>query len=260
MKKNNHIKIHWLSIDTVEVWLDRPKSRNAYSEMMLTELLDVLVHLKKHKKLKICLIRGSGEDFCAGGDLKAMLAQSDLFQGPRKKLSSTYKKYIQKLSLTLNDVNFLTIALVQGGAIGAGVGLALACDLIWCTGNAYFRLPFFNLALVPADGSFWRLEKKIGYTKTLGFLLRDTKINSKQAIELGIIDKLLSTFDDKQIRESLAELKTQLFAKSDWSKIIIMLRTAPHLSLKSHLHQMRAIQSKLQLQKEHLQVVRSIVK
>lgn len=49
-------------------------------------------------------------------------------------------------------------------------------------------------------------------------------MNSKQAIELGIIDKLLSTFDDKQIRKSLAELKTQLFAKSDWSKIIIMLK------------------------------------
>jgi enoyl-CoA hydratase/carnithine racemase len=84
------------------------------------------------------------------------------FKGPSKHLEITYKKYIQRLSLTLDKVNYLTIALVNGGAIGAGVGLALACDLFGVyLRNAYFKLPFFNLALVPADGSFWRLAEKI---------------------------------------------------------------------------------------------------
>lgn len=264
MKKNKLIKdlvlVKWLNSEVAEIWLNRPLARNAYSKDMLEHLISTLIEFKNHKKIKICLIRAKGVDFCAGGDIKSMLVQSDLFEGPSKKLEATYKKYIQRLSLTLDEVNYLTIAVVQGGAIGAGAGLALACDLVWCTQDAYFKLPFFHLALVPADGSFWRLQRKIGHSKAMGMLLRAKPLTSKAAMELGIIDQILGSLAQAEITGNLLELKTQLFTKKDWSQIIFKLRSSANVPLETHLKHMRQLQAKLQLQKQHTQAIRSILK
>lgn len=254
------VYLKWLSDDIVEIWLNRPSVRNAYSKALLELFINTLIDLKKNKKIKICIVRGCGTDFCAGGDIKSMLKQNDLFEGPRKKLSNTYKRYIQRLSLTLNTVNYLTIAVIQRGAIGAGVGLSLACDLIWCSENAYFRLPFVNLALAPADGSFWRLEKKLGYSHTLELFLSGLKIPAEKALKLGIINKIMNISSEKEMRDSLSQINSHLFSRLDWGKMILLLRQSPHISLSKHLKGMRQLQSKLQLQHQHAQALRSILK
>jgi 2-(1,2-epoxy-1,2-dihydrophenyl)acetyl-CoA isomerase len=260
MKSKQYIEIKWIKDDVVELWLNRPEARNAYSKLFLESLIKTLLEFKKNKKLKICLIRGRGVDFCAGGDIKSMLEQSDIFQGPSKKLSNTYKKYIQRLALVLDQVNYLTIAIVQGGAIGAGVGLALACDLIWCSSNAYFRLPFFKLALVPADGSFWRLQKIIGRSKTLEILLSNSKITADKAFDLGIVNKIFSDLSDDEIHKLLSELNVQAFSRADWGEVILLLRNSSQISLTKHLKQMRTIQSNLQLKTEHSKAIKEILK
>lgn len=257
MKKNDLILIDWINPEIVQVYLNRPEARNAYNKELLTLLIKTLLDLKKHKTLKVCLIRAHGEDFCAGGDIKSMLTQSDLFQGPSKHLEKTYERYIQRLSLTLDNVNYLTIALVNGAAIGAGVGLSLACDLVWGFENAYFKLPFFNLALVPADGSFWRLQQKIGHSRAMSMLLRATKVKSQEAKQLGLLDLIVREID---ISTNLLELKSQLFEKHDWSKIVLKLRESKSISLALHLKHMRQLQSKLQLKKSHAQAISNFLK
>lgn len=254
---NNLVLVNWIENDIVEVWLNRPEARNAYTKSFLHQFIKIILSLKKHKQLKVCILRAKGNDFCAGGDIKSMLRQDDLFQGPSNVLEKTYKKYIQKLTLVLEEVNFLTIAVVNGGAVGAGTGLALACDLVWCLPDAYFKLPFFSLGLVPADGSFWRLQRKVGQSKAMDILLRSTKIKAISALDLGIADLIIS---EKNILKNLAELKTQLFSKNEWSKIVLILRKSKHISLDQHLLQMRKIQSKLQLKKKHIQAIKEILK
>lgn len=257
MKTNKLVLVDWISPEIVQVWLNRPDARNAYSKEFLALLIKTLLDLKKHKTVKICLLRAHGEDFCAGGDIKSMLNQSDLFQGPSSHLEKTYKKYIQRLSLTLDKVNYLTIALVNGAAIGAGVGLSLACDLVWSLENGYFKLPFFNLALVPADGSYWRLARKVGQSRALDMLLRGSKISAHEAKEQGIVDLIVK---EDQLKGNLQNLKINLFEKNDWSKIVLSLRETRNVSLEVHLKHMRKLQAKLQLKKSHSQAIKAILK
>lgn len=258
MKNNKLVLVNWISSEIAEVWLNRAEKRNAYSKEFLTELINTLVSLNKHKFIKVCLIRAKGDDFCAGGDIKSMLAQSDLFEGPRTKLEATYKKFIQKLSLTLDQVRYLTVAVVQGGAIGAGVGLALACDQTWCKEDAYFKLPFFSLALVPADGSFWRLQRRIGYSQSLNLLLKGTKLEAHEALKQGVVNHIVNS--DLDITKNLMEFNIDSFEKNDWSKIVLSLRKTNLVSLDIHLKQMRQIQAKLQLKKNHTEAIKKILK
>ena len=258
MKKNNDlIQLSWFREDCAEIWLNRPQSRNAYTKEMVSQLINLLLKLKKNKKIKICLIRARGKDFCAGGDIRSMITKTDLFAGPSAKLKVRYKKYIQKLALVLDELNYLTISVVQGGAVGAGSGLALGCDLVWAHDNAYFLLPFFSIALAPADGSFWRMNRRVGYSFALEALLTSKKINADVAMDIGLVDFIGS---EKDLLKKIAEYKTLLFSRDDWSKIVLSLRRSKFQSLSEHLVEMRNLQSKLQLKKNHNRVIQTILK
>lgn len=259
MKKNRFIITEWINLEVAVIWLNRTSSRNAYSKDMVEEFIDTLKTLNRNKKIKLCLIRSKGVDFCAGGDIKLMYKQRDLFQGPRKRLENTYKKYIQSLTLLFDSLNYLTISYVQGAAVGAGFGLALSADLCWANPNAYFKLPFFALGLVPADGSFWRLQRRIGFNSAFNILIHGNVVKAEEALMSSIVDCIKN---EQDIEESCLNLNQSLknFSKGDWSKIVRFLKSSKTKSLKNHLKDMRKIQSVLQTKEEYLTAVRKFLK
>lgn len=257
VKKNKFIITEWINPEIAVIWLNRVESRNAYSKAMVTEFINVLQDFNKNKNIKLCLIRSKGVDFCAGGDVKLMSIQKDLFQGPSSILEKNYKKYIQKLTLLFDSLNFLTISYVHGAAVGAGFGLALSTDLCWAGPSAYFKLPFFSLGLVPADGSFWRLQRRVGFNRAIEILVSGKIVKSHEAYTGHIIDAIKI---EEEVHDSLLKIDFKLFSKNEWSKIVGFLRASKNNSLNLHLKDMRKIQSKLQLKDEYLTAVRKFLK
>ena len=123
---------------TMWLRLNRPDKRNAYSVAMVDSLKEVFSELKSDNDIHLVFITGMGKGFCAGGDLKSMKNKSGMFAGGAAELRNHYRKGLQELTKLIWDCDKLTLAVVNGGAAGAGCDLACMCDLRIASDQAFF--------------------------------------------------------------------------------------------------------------------------
>ena len=128
------------------VRLNRPDKRNAFDEEMISDLSETLETLSGADHVRIVFLRGVGETFCAGADIEWMRRQGQLPQAANEEDSLTAARMFK----ALYDLPQLTVALVQGAALGGGAGLAAACDIAVATKDAKFRFSEVRLGLIPA--------------------------------------------------------------------------------------------------------------
>jgi methylglutaconyl-CoA hydratase len=126
--------------------LDRPEHRNALNADLIAQLTASIRALDADEDCRVILITGSGSVFCAGVDLNAMREHGS--GDPEENLADAQQ--LAGLMLTLHCTRKPTVAIVNGAAIGAGVGLVVACDVAICSTTAKFRLPEVQLGIVPA--------------------------------------------------------------------------------------------------------------
>jgi len=246
------------------ITLNRPEFGNAYCKVLLTELIEVLKKWDLNKQIVLVVISAKGKYFCTGGDVNHMLNQKDIFDSDKKKLDTKYKNYIQKLALLLRGYSKLTLAYVDGPAIGAGFGLALYCDFIAASERASFQLPFIDIGLVPGDGSFWLLSQKIGESKSKKFLFTGKNIDYKEGIDSQLIDfQFISGLLDSDI---LKEVDNHFqFSKKEMIPLsknmeLVNFRKNTIFEFKAHLQTARKFQVNLQTSPLHLKLLRKKIK
>ena len=227
--------------NAARITLNRPDRLNALSVQMLSELHHALrlVHAAKGE-VRALLLTGSGRGFCSGADLLAPRPNDP--NDPKEVLRDYYNPAYQ----ILKNLGIPTIAAVNGVAAGAGMSLALTCDVVLASRSAYLLAAFVNIGLVPDAGASWLVPHAIGNARAAGMLMLGEKISAEQAADWGLIWKCVD--DDKLMTEAEAMLKK--FASGptlSYGLIRQLLRVAPHNTLPTQM----------QLESEYQGVVRN---
>lgn len=166
------------------IWLNRPEARNALSAEMVDELGAVLDATRDDRSLRTIILRGKGGFFCAGADIKGF--KSDLQGGaPDRDEVARGNRSFGDLMIKLNEQPQTVIILVEGAAIGGGLGLACVGDITIVTRDARFRLSETSLGIPPAQIAPFVTER-VGLTQARRLMLTGARFQGEEAVHYGI--------------------------------------------------------------------------
>lgn len=175
------------------ITLNRPEAYNAFSDEMITEWIKALETVRDSHDIRVVIVKGNGKSFCAGGDIKAMQAGDGFFRS-EEDISSTglarknslWKK-IQRIPLLLEEIDKPVIAQVHGFAMGAGLDMALMCDIRITAKSTKISESYINVAIVPGDGGAYYLPKLIGIDQALDMFWTARVLTADEAKEKGVV-------------------------------------------------------------------------
>lgn len=195
------------------VTLHRPDKRNALSPELLDELIEALDEAAGREP-RALLLKGEGPVFCAGGDIGAM---RDRLGDP----TATRQALGRHLNPAIHAVATFpapTVARVQGSAVGAGLGLALACDLTVAGESATLGAVHTRLGLTPDGGTSWLLTRLVGPKRALAMILEASTVTGDKAAAMGLISHAVpkGELDDtvQGLVEDLASGPTRAYLKA----------------------------------------------
>lgn len=164
------------------ITLGRPQVLNAITSDMHDELEQAFNDFAAASDEHVCVLSGEGRGFCAGTDLKAVVAAG----GHRAYPAHGYGGIVERF-----DCPKPIIALVNGLALGGGFELALACDLIIASEEASFGLPEPLVGAVALGGGLHRLARQIGQKQALGMILTSRRVSAAEALRLGFVNEVV---------------------------------------------------------------------
>jgi 2-(1,2-epoxy-1,2-dihydrophenyl)acetyl-CoA isomerase len=171
------------------VTMNRPERRNALTVEMLDALGRVLAGLERDEAVGAVVITGAGGAFCAGGDVKTFAAEAA--QPPAADRAQRQLASQLATSGRLWAMAKPTLAVLPGPAAGAGLSLALACDLRWAADTAVLTTAFANVALSGDYGSAWFLAHLVGPARAQELLYLPERLTAQRALELGLVNAVL---------------------------------------------------------------------
>ena len=167
------------------VWLslNRPKVGNTINLELANELVDACRAINQDDEVRAAIITGVGEAFCSGCDLTELRTTSanNLKKTNTASLSST----------AVAGLNCPIIAAVNGDALGAGLELALSCDIRICSENAHFGFPETSYGLIPGGGGTQRLPRIVGKGKATEMVITAEPIDAAEAYRVGLVSKVV---------------------------------------------------------------------
>lgn len=158
--------------------LDDPDRRNVLSAGMVADLVAALDECEEDDRVRAVVLTGAGFAFCAGAELDNLKAAA---QGQGDRLREVYRAFLRVASCAVP-----TIAAVNGPAVGAGLNLALACDVRIAGESALFDCRFTRLGLHPGGGHTWMLTRAVGHQVATGMLLFQTALDGAAAAAAGL--------------------------------------------------------------------------
>ena len=168
------------------ITFNRPESLNAMGGELLPQLAAHLERCEKDPDVRCVALTGAGRGFCAGGDVKGFAASGNVGI-TRERL----EQGALATSLKLHTMRKPTVALVNGPAAGAGMSLALACDIRFCSDQARFVTAFAKIGLSGDFGGSWFLQRLIGYGRALEAYLLAEPIDAARALEIGLAHRVV---------------------------------------------------------------------
>jgi 2-(1,2-epoxy-1,2-dihydrophenyl)acetyl-CoA isomerase len=171
------------------VRMNNPARLNALSPTMTGELFDAVGRLGGDPSVRALILTGEGRGFSAGADLSTL--QEPYMKGERPKLSGFLKDGYNRLIPLITEAPKPVIAAINGVAAGAGVSVALACDLRIASDAASFSLAFVRIGLIPDAGSTYLLPRTVGMAKALELALLSEKIDAATAERIGLVNRVV---------------------------------------------------------------------
>ena len=172
--------------------LNRPEKRNAMSDDMRTQFIEALESVAADKAIRALVLTGAGKGFCAGGDVAGMERR---MQAPTGEIAFNGWHRQQRVHHTqalLHTMPKPTIAAVNGAASGLGADTALACDFIIASPFANFTWSYIHRGIVPDGGGMYFLPRRVGLPKAKELIFSGRKVDSDEAVALGIADRKTS--------------------------------------------------------------------
>lgn len=166
--------------------LNRPEVRNALNMTMRRDLEVALAQLDEDRDVRVVVVRGAGEHFCAGGDVKLMRDHPMTAAEGQSRVEA-----INRAILALARLRVPTIAMVDGAAAGAGCNLALACDLVVASDRARFGELFARIGLIPDAGGTFFLPRRVGLARAKELVFTADIIDAREAERIGLVNRVV---------------------------------------------------------------------
>lgn len=180
--------------------LNRPDALNSFSDKMADEFRAVLDGLMDGQLSgRALLITGAGRGFCAGADLIGSINPND--PAMAKDVGIVLERHYNQIIKTLQALPVPVVAAVNGPCAGAGMSLAMACDIIIAGRSAAFVQAFVNISLVPDAGSSYFLPRLVGKARAARMMMLGEKIGAEEAERWGLVSAVVD--DDKLMDEAM---------------------------------------------------------
>ncbi len=176
-----------LQAATLTIRLNRPERANAFNFEMLAALRDALRQAATDSKVRCVVLTGAGNSFCAGHDITEMLAAQGQDLSYREHLQETYNPLI----LQIRQLEKPVLAAINGPVAGAGLGVALACDLRIASETSLFTVGFTGIGLVPDSAVSLLLPALIGLGRATEFTFTNQPISAVQALAWGLVNQVV---------------------------------------------------------------------
>ena len=181
------------------ITMNRPDRRNAFSQAMVSALGAVLAQVEADDAVGCVVLTGAGGAFCAGGDVKSMAAASaDRGDGAGPSLDARIHRQRLNQRATSGRLWSMpkpTIAAIGGPAAGAGLSLALACDLRYAVPGAVLTTAFARVAFAGDYGGSWFLTRLVGSSKAKELYYFSERLSAEDALRLGIVNAIFAPAD-----------------------------------------------------------------
>ena len=195
--------------DVLTITLNNPQYKNALSEELTPYLRRILKKLKKQNSHKLLVIRGKGNSFCSGGNIKKMnLNTKSIRKKTIEKIEDLYKKQIE-LTHLISNLEIPTVAVITGPAAGAGFSLALSCDIRVGNKEAFFLSNYSKIGLTGDYGISWYLTNLLGPSKAKELMFCNERIYADEAYKIGILNYLYSKNFESNLKKFLENLLSQ---------------------------------------------------
>jgi 2-(1,2-epoxy-1,2-dihydrophenyl)acetyl-CoA isomerase len=188
------------------VTMNRPEAMNALSPQLGEELVDAVTRCHADSNVRAVVIKGAGRAFCAGGDLKSF---SDFLQADPVTAFRTFASRVHIGIVEIRHMEKPVIAQVHGVAAGAGMSLALACDLTIAAESARFIMAYRRVGLSPDGSSTYFLPRLVGPKKALEIFYTGDPIAAPEAERLGLINRVVPDADLEKETRALARRLAQ---------------------------------------------------
>jgi enoyl-CoA hydratase/carnithine racemase len=199
--------------------LNRPKQFNSFNREMVNRWADLLIEVSQDKAIHALVVTGSGKAFCAGGDMDEL---ASFLTMPMMERKAYLTDNVHRVARALNDMDIPVIAALNGTARGAGLDMALMCDIRVADRSVMVAESYVALGLVPGDGGSYLLPRLIGMSRALELLWTGDAINAEQAERIGMISHVV---DDGQALNKARELAERI-AKQPTDAVRLIKRAA----------------------------------
>jgi 2-(1,2-epoxy-1,2-dihydrophenyl)acetyl-CoA isomerase len=172
--------------------LNRPDKLNALPELEDgEEFRTVCEGLASDREVNCVVITGAGRAFSAGGDVKAMQARAELFEGSGVAIRERYRRVVHRIVRSLYELEQPLVAAVNGPAVGLGCDIVGLADIRLASDRARFGVPFLKLGIIPGDGGAWLLPRTVGYARAAELLFTGELIDADTAERWGLVNRVV---------------------------------------------------------------------
>lgn len=223
------------------ITLNRPDKLNAFTGPMIDAWATSLARAQGDDAVNVIVVTGAGRAFCAGGDVARMGEGEPTPLDHKNQLW----EHVHRVPKTLETVDKPVIAMVNGLAVGAGMGMCVMCDVRIAAESARFSTGYVRVGLVPGDGDTYFLPRLVGAAKALELLWTADFIESAEALRLGIVNRVVP---DAELQDATYAFARQI---ADGPQVPIrMIKRLVYQSLRLDLR------THLDLVSSHMAVVR----
>jgi enoyl-CoA hydratase len=164
--------------------LDVPDRRNAMTAELTAAWVQEVERIRNDRTVRAVVVTGEGSAFCAGGDLSWIGESPDMaVMALRERMLPFYKAW-----LSVRTLDVPVVAAVNGPAVGAGLCLALACDLRYASPGATFSAPFAKLGMHPGMAATYLLPEVVGLARARDLLLTGRRVGAEEALAMGLVN------------------------------------------------------------------------
>jgi enoyl-CoA hydratase/carnithine racemase len=234
--------------------INRPDARNAFSPEMIGLWRDYLKEARDDDAVNVIVVTGTGDTFCSGGDIRDM-AEGKLRSWDMKRF---LWEGVHRIILTLEDIDKPVIAAINGAAMGAGMDMAIMCDIRVSSDRAKLGESYIQMGLVPGDGGAWFLPRLVGVSKALELFLTADVLDAGEALALGIVNRVVP---HENLMEETMKLASRIAQKPPLA--VKMMKRAVYQgttsTLRSHLDYISSQLSLLSETHDHAEAARAFL-
>lgn len=218
--------------------LNRPEAMNAINIAMRRELLAAVDEAGRDHQIGAVVLTGAGTAFSAGADLKAMSESPDQsLRRTARSITHDFQPAVEGIARMDKPV----IAAVNGNAVGIGMSLALACDLMVMSEDASLMPVFTNIGIIPDGGASWFLTQRLGYGRAFEILAEAQKIPANRCAEFGIANRIVAA---NAVRQAALEWAERLAARAPLA--LALTKRVTRLATSASLSDVIGVESDLQ--------------